>query len=126
MIRIKRARRSRIILSLSILPIFLVMAVWFSFSGFWQVALITLGAWVFFLFATSLLFQAFIIIILSVYAFYLHKWLPGIVGFFLSVYLIYVNRMTDEKLLVLTNQIKIKYPTLERIINFFDNHDRAD
>jgi hypothetical protein len=123
MIKINRARKSRIVLSLSILPIFLVIAAWFGFSGHWQIAFISLATWVIlFLFATSLLFQAFIIIIVSIYAFYSHMWLLGIVGIFLSIYLICVNRITDEKIAGLTDQIKIRYPTLKKIIDLFDNH----
>jgi hypothetical protein len=118
MIKITKARRSGIISSLIILPLFLAFAAWAGFSGSWWAALGILGAWVFlFLFATSWLFQAFVIFLAAIYAFTQKYWLVGVGGLLLTAYLYHASKLTDRDMATLPDRINTISPTLG---NFFD------
>jgi hypothetical protein len=122
MIKITKARRQGITLSLLILPLFLCFAGWVGFSGDWWVALAILGAWGFFLlFATSWWFQGLVSFIFAIYAFTQKYWLVGIGALLLTAYLYHASKLTDNDIATLPERINAVSPALGNIFEVVNN-----
>ena len=120
MIKITKARRHGIIMSLLVLPLFLAFAIWAIYEGLWLEGLGILGGWLFFfLFATSYLFQALVVLLASVYVTVALKvWWAVIPGILLTAYLYRASRITDEDMAALPGKLKAISPTLGNIMEF--------
>jgi len=122
MIKITKARRKGIISSLLILPLFLAFAGWVGFLGDWWTALGILGIWVFFfLFATSLLFQALVILLSSIFAFTQKYWLAGLGGLLFTAYLYHMSKLTDKDMETLPDKINTISPTSGNLFDIVNN-----
>ena len=122
MIKVTKARRNANIIYLLLLPLFLGYAAWEGISGHWQISIAILGVWVFlFLFATSYLFQAVIILISAFYSFFNGYWLAWAICLLLTGYVYYANRITDENMQSLPGQIGAASPFVGTLFRFIHN-----
>jgi hypothetical protein len=122
MIKITKARRQGITLSLLVLPLFLIFAGWVGFSGDWWVALAILGAWgFFFLFATSWLFQGLVSFMFAIYALTQKYWLVGIGALLLTAYLYHASKLTDKDIATLPERINAASPALGIVLDVVNN-----
>jgi hypothetical protein len=113
MIKITKVRRNNIILSLVILPFFLVFAGWVGFSGNWWAAIGIIGFWgLFFLWVTSYLFMALVVFCVSIYSFSQQQWGIGIVCLLLTPYLYFASKITDKDIKTLPERMHAISPSM--------------